>query len=97
MKRVLPFILFLLLVCPTGPLKAASERENRRLAEGKITKNEAQHLVLKKYPGATVQSAVLTKGKTHGIWVVNILKPGAQKSDTVRVDGQTGEILSPEK
>ncbi len=92
MKRSLIFLLPVLLA--TSFLQAAgTPRENRRLAEGKITKNQAQHLVLKKFPDATIKSCVLTNGHEHGIWVVTLIQAGSRKTNEVSVDGNSGKLV----
>jgi uncharacterized membrane protein YkoI len=76
-----------------APLNAAgTPRENARLQSGKITKNEAQHLVLKKFPGATMKKCVLAGGKDHGVWMLDIVQAGAKEVTKVQVDGRTGQI-----
>ncbi len=72
---------------------AGSARENKRLQEGKITKNQAEHLVLKKFPGATIKKCELTGGKDHSVWVLQIIKSGAHEPSRVEVDGLSGKIL----
>lgn len=77
----------------TSSAHAASARENQRLHQGKITKNEAEHLVLKQYPHATIKNCQLTAGKNHSVWVMDVMKSGSQSTMKVRVDGHTGKIL----
>jgi uncharacterized membrane protein YkoI len=72
---------------------SAETRENQRLQEGKITKNEAQHLVLKQFPGATIKNCELKPGKGHSVWVVSLLKSGDKTIAKVQVDGLTGKIM----
>jgi Peptidase propeptide and YPEB domain. len=75
----------------TGAVSAGS-RENERLQEGKITKNEAQHLVLKQFPGATIKDCELKTVKGHSVWVVSLMKTGDKTVAKVQVDGLTGKI-----
>ncbi|MDQ6764671.1 MAG: PepSY domain-containing protein [Verrucomicrobiota bacterium] len=77
----------------TISLEAATARENKRLREGKITKNEAEHLVLKQFPGAKITSCELTRGEDHSVWVLNVIKAGGHDATKVQVDGRTGKIL----
>lgn len=72
---------------------AGTAQENERLQSGKITKNQAEHLVLAKYPGAKIKKCVLTKGKGHSIWVVDMVKTGTSEISQVKVDGLSGKIL----
>jgi uncharacterized membrane protein YkoI len=75
----------------TGAASAGS-RENTRLQEGKITKNEAQHLVLKQFPDATIKSCELKTTNGHSVWVVSLTKAGDKTLAKVQVDGLTGKI-----
>lgn len=70
----------------------ADSRENQRLQQGKITKNEAQHLVLKKFPGAKVRKCELKGEQGHSIWMLEVMKSGESKPMQVQVDGRTGKI-----
>lgn len=72
---------------------AAGTRENERLLQGKITKNEAEHLVLKEFPGAKIKKCELTRGKDHSIWVLDVVKVGGSEVTRVQVDGLSGKIL----
>ena len=71
---------------------SAETRENQRLQEGKITKNEAQHLVLKQFPDATIKNCELKTIKGHSVWVVSFIKAGDKTVAKVQVDGLTGKI-----
>jgi uncharacterized membrane protein YkoI len=91
MKRL--FFLVIAVALAASSLTAASSRENERLREGKITKNEAEHLVLAKFPGATIKKCVLTPAKGHSVWVLDVVKAGAHDITKVQVDGLSGKIL----
>ncbi len=96
MKRSLPFLLaFLISWSAALPAMhaAGSERENKRLQEGKVTKNEAQHLVLQKFPGAKIKKCVLIQDKGHGVWMLDVVKAGTLETSKVQVDGLSGKIL----
>lgn len=71
----------------------AGSREQARIERGKITKNEAQHLVLKKYPGATVAKCVLKSGKGGDVWMVELTQAGSHDVTRVQVDGRTGKLM----
>jgi uncharacterized membrane protein YkoI len=59
----------------------------------KITKNEAQHIALKHYPGARVTTAELET--VHGILVWSIeIKPPNAKAVVVAVNAKTGRVVS---
>lgn len=96
MKRSLSF-LFALIVSVSAVVPsmnaAGTARENKRLHAGKITKNEAQHIVLKKFPGAQIRKCELNTGRAHGIWVLEVIKAGANTPSKVQVDGRSGKIL----
>ncbi|MEP6811342.1 MAG: PepSY domain-containing protein [Chthoniobacterales bacterium] len=96
MKRSLPILLALLLSCSAALPSihaAGGARENKRLQEGKITKNQAEHLVLQKYPGAKINKCVLTQSHGHGVWMLDVVKAGTNATAKVQVDGLSGKIL----
>ncbi len=96
MKRSILVVSCLTIACGTfalSPPSAAGSRENQRLREGKITKNQAQHLVLKKYPRATIKKCELTPGKDHSTWVLHVMPAGAHDLIEVKIDGRSGKIL----
>ncbi len=97
MKRPF-FFISLLATCAfaISPVQAGT-RENRRLREGKITKVEAQHLVLREFPGAAIRKCELVPREDHSMWVVTLVKPGGGNAVSVRVDGRSGKILPPDK
>ncbi len=74
-------------------LLAASPRDPKG---AKITRNEAQHIALKHYPGARVTTAELET--VHGIlvWSIAIAPPNA-KAVAVAVNAQTGRVASVNK
>ena len=84
----------LLLICTlaSASISHAGPREDQRIQQGKITKNEAQHLVLKKYPGATIRKCVLQKSGEHSVWMVELITPGGKNITRVQVDGMSGQI-----
>ena len=88
--RLLPIALVSIFAA-TGVVSAGS-RENARLQEGKITKNEAQHLVLKQFPDATIKSCELKTTNGHSVWIVSLTKAGDKMIAKVQVDGLTGKI-----
>lgn len=91
MKRFLLVVVTCTLA--VSSLSAATARENKRLQQGKITKNEAEHLVLKQFPGATIKRCVLTPGARHSVWAVELVKSGAREVTKLQVDGRSGKIL----
>ncbi|MBA3882440.1 MAG: PepSY domain-containing protein [Chthoniobacterales bacterium] len=95
MKRSILVASYVAIACtfPISPVTAADSREKQRLHERKITKNEAQHLVLKKYPNASIKSCELSGGKEHGVWVLQVVPAGANDPTEVKVDGRSGKIL----
>ena len=62
----------------------------------KITKNEAEHIALKNYPGARVTAARLEKGAGGLIWLIEIAPPKS-KPVAVTVDAMSGRIVSDKK
>ena len=95
MKQSFRFILSLIVA---GSLTASvfgqmTDREFERLDQGKITKNQAQHFVLKKFPGASIKKCELRRGKKGSVWAVELVKPGEKTVTKVEVDGGSGKIL----
>lgn len=70
-----------------------SEREFERIDQGKITKNQAQHFALKKFPRATIKKCELRTGKKNSVWAVELVKQGEKNVTKLQVDGRTGKIL----
>lgn len=94
MNLTLRVLLVVLALFAFAPFTQAGAREDQRLETGKITKNEAEHLVLQKFPKATVKNCQLKKESGHSVWQVTFLKPNESASATVEVDGRTGEIVN---
>jgi uncharacterized membrane protein YkoI len=94
MKPTFPVLLIALALFAFAPLTRAGAREDQRLETGKITKNEAEHLVLQKFPNATIKNCQLKKENGHSVWQVTFLKVNQSASSTAEVDGNTGEIVN---
>ncbi|HSH39224.1 MAG TPA: PepSY domain-containing protein [Chthoniobacterales bacterium] len=77
----------------TSALGQMSDREFKRLDEGKITKNQAQHFVLAKYPRAEIKKCELRSNKGASVWDVELVKAGEKKVTKVEVDGRTGKVV----
>ena len=58
----------------------------------KITKNEAQHIALKGYPGARVTAAKLENVRGILVWSIEIA-PDNAKPVLVAVDAKTGRVV----
>ncbi len=94
MNRPFCFLAFLLaFVISTSAHAQMKARELERIEQGKITKNEAQHLVQNAYPGAKIKRCELRAGKPHSIWAMEVVKPGEKTVIKLQVDGSTGKIL----
>lgn len=94
MKRLLRLGLLLVAAAILAVSSAddASSQENQRLRQGKITKNEAEHLVLRKFPGARIGRCELKHGTHHSFWIVELAPSNGSGPSRVRVDGRTGKI-----
>lgn len=57
----------------------------------KITRNEAQHIALKHYPGGRVTAAKLEKVRGTLVWSIEIALSGAPPV-AVAVDARTGRV-----
>ena len=84
--------LLLAITFSASALAEMNSRESKRIEQGKITKNEAQHLVQNAYPGAKINRCELKRSKDHGVWIVDLVKTGENKASRVEVDGRTGKI-----
>jgi uncharacterized membrane protein YkoI len=73
----------------------ASARDDK--GDAKITKNEAEHIALKRFPGAHVTAAKLDKAKGKLVWLVEIAKGNLPQVTKVEVDAMSGRIISGEK
>ncbi len=95
MKQSTPRILSFFLVCAfsISSLSQAETRESKRLRQGKITKNEAQHLVIKKYPGARIKKCMLKEERGHSVWMIEMVKAGDQGVTKAEVDGRSGKVM----
>ena len=62
--------------------------------ETKITKNEAEHIALKRYPGARVTAAKLEKAAGGMVWLIEIAPPKSKPAVAVSVDATSGRIVS---
>jgi uncharacterized membrane protein YkoI len=62
----------------------------------KITRNEAQHIALKQYPGGRVTSAKLETVRGVLVWSIAIARSNAT-SVAVAIDARTGRVNPGEK
>lgn len=62
--------------------------------ETKITRNEAQHLALRSYPGARVTAAHLNHAHGHPVWLIELAGPEANQVVHLSVDGMNGRVVS---
>jgi hypothetical protein len=95
MKRSHHFVSLIAIVCSfaISSISVAGSHEEKKPAEPKITRSQAQLKVLFKYPGASIEKCQLIKGKDHLNWLVDVQQRGAYNSNQVQVDGVTGEII----
>ncbi len=63
--------------------------------DAKITKNEAEHIALKRFPGARVTSAKLETVQGKLVWSLQIAEEGAKTARQVAVNAVTGRIAPP--
>lgn len=62
----------------------------------KITKNEAEHIALKHYPGSRVTAAKLETVQGTLLWSIEIARSNA-KPVAVAVDARSGRVVPREK
>lgn len=60
----------------------------------KITKNEAEHIALKQYPGARVQAAKLETVQGKLVWSLQVVEAEGKPARAVAVDAMTGRITN---
>lgn len=60
--------------------------------KAKITKNEAEHIALKRFPGARVKSAKLETVQGKLVWSLQIVEEGAKPARHVAVDAMSGRM-----
>jgi uncharacterized membrane protein YkoI len=60
----------------------------------KITKNEAEHIALRDYPGARVTAAKLEKATGKLVWRIEIAPQKSTPAVVVLVDAMSGRIVS---
>jgi len=65
--------------------------------DAKITKNEAEHIALKRYPGARVTAAKLEEVTGRMVWLIEISPPKSKPAVAVTVDAMSGRIISDQK
>ena len=80
------FILSLSLLLQASPLDPKGN--------AKITKNEAEHIALKRFPGARVTAAKLETVQGKLVWSLQITKNDSKPSKEVEVDAMTGGIVA---
>ena len=73
-----------------APLHAESPLDPK--GNAKITKNEAEHIALKHYPGARVTAAKLEKMRDTWVWSIEIARSNA-KPVLVTVEARTGRVV----
>ena len=90
----LTFLVVTLSLLALSPAPAQmTKAEADRITHGKITKNQAQHLVLNKYPGAKIISCnEATANSGHSMWKVRFTVTGSNLAQNVSVDEETGKI-----
>ena len=89
--KLLSFVLCSL-VLGFSPLQASPHDLG---GNAKITKNEAEHIALKRFPGAHVTSAKLETVQGKLVWSLQIADEGARTVQQVAVDAVTGRIVPP--
>lgn len=75
-----------------APLHAESPLDPK--GNAKITKNEAEHIALRKYPGAHVTAGKLKKVHGKLVWSLELATAG-DGTKPVAVDALTGRLIEP--
>jgi uncharacterized membrane protein YkoI len=91
MKKWFPALVALMTVLPVFADNDSGKRE--KLC--KVTRQEAQAIATKKVPGLVTDCDIEKTRKGRLYWSIDITPTSGAKQE-VRVDGQTGEIISVE-
>lgn len=81
-----------LVLAGSSALAQPKKADANQAAHGKITKNEAQHLVLTKYPAANIKNCELKTVNGASVWIVSFTMTGGNVPQRVQVDEQTGKL-----
>ena len=94
MKRSF-YLVSIAIICSfaVSSVSMAGSRENKKPAEPKITRSQAERAARFKYPGAAVEKCELINGKDHVNWLVEVRQVNARNTTQIEVDGVTGKIL----
>jgi uncharacterized membrane protein YkoI len=63
----------------------------------KITRNEAEHIVLARYPDARVTAAKLETVQGKLVWLIEMARPKSKQTTDVAVDAMTGRLSAGKK
>ena len=96
MKMIKRGILTVSFALVVGILSAAPAQtsEAQLMKEAKVTKSQAEKIVLTKIQGGIVKRAELEKEHRLLIWSFDIAKPGTKNITEIQVDAKTGRIAS---
>lgn len=86
--RSLSLIVILSLLA-LAPLRAESPLDPK--GHAKITKNEAEHIALRRYPGARVSTAKLETVKGQLVWSLELVTT-QEGTKPIAVDAMTGRV-----
>ena len=86
----------LVIVGVTG-CETEKQEQAERLAQAKISKEQALQTALAKVPGGTVKESELEKEKGKLVWSFDLTTPDSKDVTEVNVDAITGDIVSIEK
>ncbi len=89
--KLISFAVCSLVLC-LAPIQASPLNPK---GNAKITKNEAEHIALKRFPGARVTSAKLETVQGRLVWSLQIAEEDARTARPVAVDALSGRIAPP--
>jgi uncharacterized membrane protein YkoI len=75
----------------------ASQKQEAREGQAKISRSEAEKIALAQAPNGTIKEGELEKEKGRLIWSFDIATPGAEDITEVHVDARTGQVVATEK
>src|SRR3954471_16417092 len=96
MKKIAHVILFGVVACGLAMSSAVAQtkkaQSNEAASQSKVSKADAEALVMKKNPGATVLNSNEATVNGHKVWAVSVSTTGGNVARKVYVDQDTGKL-----
>ena len=95
MKKIAHVILFGVVACGLALSSAVAQTKKAQsndAAQSKVSKADAEGLVVKRNPGATVLNSTEVTVNGHKVWSVSVATTGGNVARKVYVDEETGKL-----